>query len=694
MRNPTMLNKIFDLFSEDNQNNHGRKKVKDIQPGYCLANKYEVTKVLGEGGFGATFLVKSLMTAVPVIYVAKLQKLGDDHDHNLDLLERFKKEAQVLQKLGVSHGQIPSLIDFFDFEGNFYLIQEFIQGNSLKDQLLALLKEGYVMADKKAIELMLSLLEVLETVHQQNIIHRDIKPDNIILRQGDGKPVLIDFGIIKDVEVSGLGKTGTVIGTPGYCPIEQQMGKTFFQSDLYAVGMTLLVLITGVPPHQFDITENYELDLTEVEEIIAPPLFKWLKKAVAVLPQNRFESAEKMRETLLHIYNLDYVAHGIALAEEENQEKLKALQNEIESLKQELSASKNQNTKSKKPTNIQIEAFNQTPSEMQPVSSHFEEIITTQMEINGFNALKRLFKRHDLDSNRLQMKDTVDYCGINIDGDENKTLIKLYFNDEENLSFSIVLANGEELAFPINSIKGISSKKKEIIPRAKELLNQTSNATSPTSQTVSSADYDYSINHPFPSDETIEKLVEKGYIGVDYELVTDNAFAVAANHKFKEQIKWVRTQPNQDGDIALMTNDTEAFDQLLDFMLDKFGWCPPVYFNQNTPETYIFTPKNELEEEAIQLATMGDRGWQGSLYKLAYYEAYNQELCLIFAIDPPESPEQKWLLVQVNTKKQARGWSVHEEALEKVYYLWAENINIPEPNFKPTADELIDAMRS
>lgn len=602
MRNPIMLNKIFDLFSEDNQNNQsgingnnkGRKQIKDIQPGYCLANKYEVTKLLGEGGFGATFLVKSLMTAVPVIYVAKLQKLGDDHEENLDLLARFKKEAQVLQKLGVSHGQIPSLIDFFDFEGNFYLIQEFIQGNSLKEQLLVLLRDGYIMADNKAIELMLSLLEVVETVHQQNIIHRDIKPDNIILRKGDGKPVLIDFGIIKDVEVSGLGKTGTVIGTPGYCPIEQQMGKPFFQSDLYAVGMTLLVLITGVPPHQFDITENYELDLTAVEEMISPPLFKWLKKAVAVLPQNRFESAEEMRETLLHIYNLDYVAHGIALAEEENQEKLRALQNEIESLKQELSQSKNQHSKSKKSKNIPLEEFNQTPSEMQPVPSHFEEIITTQMEINGFNALKRLFKRHNLDSNRLKMKDTVDYCGINIDGDENKTLIKLYFNDEENLSFSIVLKNGEETVFPINSIRGISSKKQEIIPRAKELMNQTSNSTSQTSHTGSSVNYDYSINHPFPSDKTIEELVKKGYIGVDYELVTDNAFSVAANHKFKEQIKWTRTQTDQNGNIALMTHDTEVFDELLNFMLNKFGWCPQVYSNQTTPESNLKTTVDQL----------------------------------------------------------------------------------------------------
>ncbi|MEA5510529.1 protein kinase [Crocosphaera sp. UHCC 0190] len=697
-----MLNKIFNLFSEDSQDDQAaidanklRKNIKDIQPGYRLANKYEVTKILGEGGFGATFLVRSLMTAVPVIYVAKLQKLGEDESRNLDLLERFKKEAQVLQLLGVSHGQIPSLIDFFDFEGNFYLIQEFIQGNTLMDELLKYLKQGYVMADKRAIELMLSLLEVLETVHRQKIIHRDIKPDNIILRQGDGKPVLIDFGIIKDVATSDLGKTGTIIGTPGYCPIEQQVGKTFFQSDLYAVGMTMLFLTTGVPPHKFEITENYELDLTQVEDMISTPLLSWLKEATSVLPQNRFASAEEMREALLHIYNLDYVVQGMALAREENQEELRALHDEIDSLKQELSQSKQQEMKSIKHKTIQIEEFNQTPSEMPQIPSNLEEIITTQIEINGFNAIKRLFKRNDLDRDRLQMKDTIDYCGINIDGDEAKTLIKLYFNDENNLIFSLVLSNGEESQFPINSIRGISSKKELIIARAKELMEQPDNPNSqPSHNPISSADYDYSINHPFPSDKTIEELLEKGYIGVDYELVIDNAFVVAANHKFKEQIKWVRTQPDQDGDVALMTNDTQAFDQLLDFMLDKFGWCPQVYSNQTPQEIYIFTPKNEQEEQAIYLATVGDFGWKGSLYSLEYNEAYRDKSCLIFATQPKDSQKQEWLLVQVNTKKKQISWSVHDESLEKVYYLWAESIKIPEPKFKPTADELIDAIKS
>lgn len=116
--------------------NGKRRELSTIQEGYRIANKYEVTKKIGEGGFGATFLVKDLTKSVSLIHVAKLQKLGDNEAQNNDLLQRFNQEAQTLQKLGSSHGQIPSLIDFFDFEGNFYLIQEFVQGQSLHDALI------------------------------------------------------------------------------------------------------------------------------------------------------------------------------------------------------------------------------------------------------------------------------------------------------------------------------------------------------------------------------------------------------------------------------------------------------------------------------------------------------------------------------------------------------------------------------
>jgi serine/threonine-protein kinase len=470
--------KIF--FSNKNKNeqaspqqkaNGRRRELSTIQEGYRLANKYEVTKKLGEGGFGATFLVKDLTKSVPIIHVAKLQKLGDDEEQNKDLLQRFNQEAQTLQKLGSSHGQIPSLVDFFDFEGNFYLIQEFVQGKSLHDALIEKLEDNYVFSEKKAIEIILSLLEVLQSVHEQNIIHRDIKPQNIILRKGDEKPVLIDFGIIKDAAVSNLGETGTVIGTPGYCPVEQAVGKTLFQSDLYAVGMTLLVLITGVPPHRIPISEDFKIDLSFLEDSISEHLFNWLKNAIAVLPQNRFESAARMRETLLNIYNLEYIAKGIEIAQVMHEDEMEKMKAEIQSLKQQLKQTNNQGKEAL------IENLQETPSEIN-IPEKALQIVTTQLELKAFYAIKRMFERSGLDQGRLQMKDSLEYCGINIDGDENKTLIRLYFNDEENLSFAIILADGKEEKFNINTMRGIAPKTDQIIARAQELINQKSTSSS------------------------------------------------------------------------------------------------------------------------------------------------------------------------------------------------------------------------
>jgi serine/threonine protein kinase len=252
--------------------------------------------------------------------------------------------------------------------------------------------------------------------------------------------------------------------------VEQAVGKTLFQSDLYAVGMILLVLITGVPPHRIPISEDFKIDLSFLEDSISEHLFNWLKNAIAVLPQNRFESAARMRETLLNIYNLEYIAKGIEIAQVMHEDEIEKMKAEIQSLKQQLQQT---NSKGKQGKEALIEDLQETPSEIN-IPEKALQIVTTQLEIDGFNAIKRIFERGGLDRERLQMKDTIEYCDINIDGDENKTIIRLYFNDEKNLSFAIVLANGEEEIFNINTIRGIAPKKEQIITRSKELMNQTS----------------------------------------------------------------------------------------------------------------------------------------------------------------------------------------------------------------------------
>lgn len=329
---------MFDrIFGGGNRNQQNQKcETKDlatINTGYRLASKYEVVKKLGEGGFGAAFLVKSLTANVTVYYVAKAQKLTNNPEQNEELITRFKRESNTLQKLGNAHGQIPSLFDFFEFDGNFYLIQEYIKGKTLSDVLIAKVHNKKVFSSEEIIDITLSLLEVLIKVHEQNVIHRDIKPQNIILREGDNKPVLIDFGLIKEISYSTLDQTGTQAGTMGYCPLEQMCGRATYQSDLFAVGMTMLVCLTGIGAQAFKIEPNPIVDpqnakviLNGLENIVEDDLVDFIQESLAVLPQNRFASAQEMYNVLLQIKN-----HSESINEiEKLREKIDKLQEKLD----------------------------------------------------------------------------------------------------------------------------------------------------------------------------------------------------------------------------------------------------------------------------------------------------------------------------------------------------------------------------
>ncbi len=201
--------------------------------------------------------------------------------------------------------------------------------------------------------------------------------------------------------------------------------------------------------------------------------------------------------------------------------------------------------------------------------------------------------------------------------------------------------------------------------------------------------YDFSYKKPFPSKKTIDQLLSEGYVGIDHKLADDNAFAAVA-YKFKNQIKW--TISNQlESEIWLMTTDKQALQKLSEFMLNKFSWSPMIYAAK-PQEAFIFTPKNDTERAAIEATISGEYGWQGSLYSLELYEYQDQEAGFIFATKPLDSPKQEWLLVKLNFVEYTGSWSHHEGTFEQVYYIWKENIKLSEPNYKPTSDEILDAI--
>ena len=202
--------------------------------------------------------------------------------------------------------------------------------------------------------------------------------------------------------------------------------------------------------------------------------------------------------------------------------------------------------------------------------------------------------------------------------------------------------------------------------------------------------YDFSYKKPFLSSKTIDELLAEGYVGIDRELVYDNAFAAVA-YKFRNKIKWTLSS-SLESEVWLMTTNRQALQQLSEFMLDKFSWSPMIYAEK--PESaYIFTPQNNTERAAIEATISGEYGWQGSLYSLERYEYQDNEAGFIFATKPLDSLQQEWLLVRLNFIDYTGSWSHHEGTIEQVYYIWKENIELDEPNYKPTADEILDAIQ-
>ena len=208
-------------------------------------------------------------------------------------------------------------------------------------------------------------------------------------------------------------------------------------------------------------------------------------------------------------------------------------------------------------------------------------------------------------------------------------------------------------------------------------------------------DYDFSFRNPFISDKTIDQLLEEGYIGVPYDFVADQAVFAAICQRFKDKVKWTKTAPDNDGDVGLMTSNVAEFYELTQFMMENFGWYPAYYSNQEVDKPFIFTAKNEIEANAIKVATSGEYGWRGSLYSLDCFgmTRNSRHLCFIFATQPEGSGKQEWLFFRFDRAKNTTCWSVHPTNLKQVCYLWAEEIQVPEPNFNPTADEILNILK-
>lgn len=266
--------------------------------GQILSGRYEIVQILGRGAFGHTFLAKDLQRpGHPQCVVKQLSYTSQEPQALADARRLFKSEAEILEKLG-QHDQIPRLLAEFEENNQFYLVQEFISGHTLDQEI----RYPQSWSEHQVINLLTEVLPVLAFVHSQGVIHRDIKPANLMRRATDGKLILIDFGAVKDInnQIPQAQSTPTVaIGTPAYMPIEQFQGYPLFNSDIYALGMIVIQALLGLPANELTkLRANNSPHPGEIfwrnQAQVSPTLADVIDKMVRFNSRERYQSASEV----------------------------------------------------------------------------------------------------------------------------------------------------------------------------------------------------------------------------------------------------------------------------------------------------------------------------------------------------------------------------------------------------------------
>ena len=272
--------------------------------GQTLSGRYKLTRILGAGGFGQTYLaVDTSLSNRPLCVVKQLKPASQDANFLTVARRLFETEVKALERLG-SHPQIPKLLDSFEEDSEFYLVQEYIDGQSLDSKI----KQAGKFSETEVIALLEGVLPILKFVHEHHVVHRDLKPDNLICRKSTDEIVLIDFGAVKEIRTRLLTgeQTGLTIGigTQGYTPSEQLSGKPRYSSDIYALGMTAIHAMTGRSPadlpEDFDSLDPRWQDFAEA----SPGLALLLGKMTRHYIYQRYSSVEEVERDLTRLDEL------------------------------------------------------------------------------------------------------------------------------------------------------------------------------------------------------------------------------------------------------------------------------------------------------------------------------------------------------------------------------------------------------
>ncbi|KAF1086760.1 Serine/threonine-protein kinase PrkC [Sporotomaculum syntrophicum] len=264
--------------------------------GKMLGNRYEILEKLGGGGMAIVYKGRdTYLNRYVTIKVLRPEFTSDE-----DFIRRFKREAQAVASL--SHPNIVNIHDVGQEENIHYLVMEYVQGDNLKN----VIRKNGVLAPEQAVRFAMQVCEALEHAHENHIVHRDVKPHNILITEG-GRAKLTDFGIALEATASTITRTDTIVGSVHYLSPEQARGEIpTTQSDIYAVGILLYEMLTGRQPYSGDspiaiaikhIQETPQ-PVNEVNQDVPAELAAVVMKAMEKKPEDRYKSAGEMARYL------------------------------------------------------------------------------------------------------------------------------------------------------------------------------------------------------------------------------------------------------------------------------------------------------------------------------------------------------------------------------------------------------------
>jgi tetratricopeptide (TPR) repeat protein/predicted Ser/Thr protein kinase len=267
-----------------------------VRPGVLLGNRYEIVATLGQGGMGAVYKARDReLDRMVALKVIRPELAGQP-----DILQRFKQELILARK--VTHRNVIRIFDLGDADGIKFITMEFIEGRDLK----SLLVEKGKLAPDQAVEIMQQVCLALEAAHSEGVVHRDLKPQNIMVDQ-QGRTSVMDFGIARSLELGGMTQTGALIGTPEYMSPEQVRGEHVdARSDLFTLGVIFQEILTGTPPFQaetamasmFKRTMERAVSVHQLNPGIPQYLSDIVAKCLEIQPQDRFQTAREIYDAL------------------------------------------------------------------------------------------------------------------------------------------------------------------------------------------------------------------------------------------------------------------------------------------------------------------------------------------------------------------------------------------------------------